>query len=75
MRQPVPHEFKSFALNSVNTHSALPLVREQSSGFKDLEVSGCGLPRVLKDRRYFPSCHRAAVEVDGEQHAPPGGVR
>jgi hypothetical protein len=73
--EPIPYEFKSFALNSVNTHPTLPLVREQTRSFKDLEVSSCGLPGVLKDCRYFPSCHRAAVEVDREQHSPSGGVR
>jgi hypothetical protein len=71
MREPVPHEFKSFALNSVNPHPALFLMHDQASGLKDLEMSRCRLPRVLEDCRYFSGRHGAAVEIDGEQHTPP----
>jgi hypothetical protein len=72
--QPVPHQFESFALNTINTHPALPLVGEQTGGLKNLEVPRCGLPRVLEDGRYFAGRHGAAVEVNGEQYAPPGSM-
>lgn len=71
MSQPIPHELKSFALNSVNAHPALPLMRDQTSGLKDLEMSRRRLPGMLEDRRYFSGGHGATVEVDREQHAPP----
>jgi len=50
-------------------------VREQTGSLKDLEVSRGRLPGVLENRRYFPGCHRAAVEVNREQYAPPCSMR
>ena len=67
MSQPVLHELKSLALNPVNSHPALPLVRDQTSSLKDLETSRCRLPGMLEDRRYLPGCHGATVEEDREQ--------
>src|SRR5215467_9730408 len=61
--QPIFHEFKSFSLNSVNTHPTLSLVRKQASSLKDLKVSRCRLPSVLKYCRDLPCCHLAAVEI------------
>jgi hypothetical protein len=69
--KPVPHEFKSFALNSVNAHPALSLMRDETSGLKDLEMSRCGLPGMFEDTRYVSGCHGATIEVDREQHTPP----
>jgi hypothetical protein len=66
MSQPIPHQFESFVLNSVNTLPALPLMRNQTSGLKDLKMSRCRLPRMLEDRRYFSGCHGATVEVNRE---------
>src|SRR5215813_6524135 len=73
--QPIFHKFKSFSLNSVNAHPALSLVRKQASSLKDLKVSRCRLPGVLKYCRDLPGCHLAAVEIYRQQYAPPGSVR
>jgi hypothetical protein len=69
VRQPIAHQSQSLSLDAINTHPALPLVREQTSGLKNLKVPGCGLPRMRKHRRNLSGSHRASTEIDREQHA------
>jgi hypothetical protein len=64
VRKPIAHKRQSPLLKVINTHPALPLMREQSSSFKKLEVPGRGLPGMAKHRRDFPGSHRASVEID-----------
>ena len=75
MSQPVLHELKSLALDPVNTHPAVPLVRDKTSSLKDLEMSRRRLPGMLEDRCYVAGCHGATVEEDREQHTAPCSMR
>lgn len=75
MGKPVGNEFETLRLKPVNPHPALPFVREQARGLKDLEVSRGGLPGVLEHCRDVAGGHRAPVKVNRQQHAPPRCVR
>ena len=75
MGEPVPYQFEAFSLKPVNAHPAVPLMSEQAGPFEDLEMPGGGLPGMLEYGCDFTGRHGAPVEVDGEQHPAPGGVR
>jgi hypothetical protein len=64
VRKPITHKRQSFLLKTINTHPAVPLMREQSSSFKKLEVPRRSLPGMAKHRRDLPGGHRASVEID-----------
>jgi hypothetical protein len=74
VRQPIANERQSLSLDAINTHPALPLVRQQTGGLKNLKVPGRGLPCMRKHRRNVSGSHRASVEIDSEQHAAPSRV-
>jgi hypothetical protein len=74
VRQPIAHQRQSLSLNAINTHPTLPLVREQTSGLKNLKMPGRGLPCMREHRRNFSGSHRASIEIDSEQHAAPSRV-
>jgi hypothetical protein len=69
VRQPIAHQRQSLSLDVINTHPALPLVCEQTSGLKNLKMPGRGLPGMRKHCRDFSGSHRASIEIDREQHA------
>ena len=48
---------------------------EQGRRLEDLEAPRGGLPGVFEGGRDFAGRHGAAVEINREQHAPPGWVR
>jgi hypothetical protein len=73
--KPIPYQLEAFSLKPVNAHPALPHMSEQAGLFEDLKMAGRGLPGMLEDGCDFTGRHGAAIEVDGEQHPPPGGVR
>jgi hypothetical protein len=72
--QPFSHQRQAISFDAIDTHSALPLVPQEASSFKNLKVPSGGLPCMRKDRRDLSRGHRASVEVDREQYATPGRV-
>ena len=74
VRQPIVHQRQSLSLDAINTHPALPLVCEQTSGLKNLKMPGRSLPCMRKHRRDLSGSHRASIEIDREQHAAPRRV-
>src|SRR5215472_19361539 len=75
MRKPISHQLQPLGLDSVNPSSSFFLVSQEAGRFQDLKMPGCGWPGALEGSGYFPGCHRAAVEVDRNQHATPGCAR
>jgi hypothetical protein len=68
------HSGQSLSLDPINTHPALPFVREQTSRLKNLQVPGRGLACMRKYHRDLSGSHRASIEIDREQHAAPSRV-
>src|SRR5262245_20152008 len=74
VRQPLTHKRQALSLDAIDTHPALRLVLEETSGFKNLKVPRRRLPRMRKDCRDLSGGHGAAVEIDRKQHAAPSGM-
>src|SRR5215467_15447325 len=75
MRKPISHQLQPLGLDSVNPGSSFFLVSQKAGRFQDLKMPGCGWPGTLEGSGYFPGCHGAAVEIDGNQHTAPGCAR
>jgi hypothetical protein len=49
VRQPLAHQRQALSLNAIDTHPALPLVLDEASGFKHLNMPSRRLPGMRED--------------------------